>query len=206
MTKGIVVLGLLLLAYLYPVNGLKMIFQLKDKEGKCFQDEIRTYTINTAKRVLTSMSVTSTMPVDYAMFGPGRVLHASGYGVMQQTFKFTTISEGLFDLCFTNNNREPTRISIDFTVGQKAMDWGSLTELNEIDQLSHQGKFALEIANSFEVEVEATIERFRERRTMQAEAGTGSFWLSIFFMLVFGVLMLGQHLAITKHLSKRKFI
>ena len=152
------------------------------------------------------MTVNSTTPVDYAMFGPGRTLHVSGYGILQQTFKFTTTSEGLFDLCFTNNNREPSRVSIDFTMGQKAMDWGSLTELNEIDQLSHQGKYALEMATGFESEVEATLERFKERRSMQLDAGTGTFWLSVIFMVVFGLLMLAQHVAISRHLGKRKFV
>lgn len=83
------------------------------------------------------------------MFGPGRILHVSGYGIMQQTYKFTTTSEGLFDLCFTNTNYEQTRVTMDFTVGQKAMDWGSLTELTEIEQLDHQGKFAIDIAAEF---------------------------------------------------------
>lgn len=54
--------------------------------------------------------------------------------------------------------------------------------------------------------MDATIERFKERRNLQGEAGVGGFWLSVLFMLVFGLLMAGQYLAVSQHLSKRKFV
>lgn len=56
------------------------------------------------------MDVKSALPIEYSMFGPGRILHASGYGIVNKTFKFTTVSEGLFELCFTNTNREGSRV------------------------------------------------------------------------------------------------
>ncbi len=50
------------------------------------------------------------------------------------------------------------------------MDWGSLTELNEVEQLTQQANFALNMATEFESEIESTIERFKERRSMQVGA------------------------------------
>lgn len=94
---------------------------------------------------------------------------------------------------------------MDFLVGQKAQDWGSITQLNDLEMLTAQGKHASDQVELFEKEVNMTVDRFRERRELEYSVSHASLYLSVLFVVVMGGLLYVQFYAIKKHLAKRKF-